>query len=108
MSVIRLQLDDLAVEITLNRYLAITYSGSVGSVSPEDLGVSSLPVGTARGSCLGGEVSLSLHTSGFLASGSETSQLTMIVLGTNNPVNLRVTTDSTVFWINENDFVEFV
>ena len=78
------------------------------SVSPEDLGVSSLPVGTARGSCLSGEVSLSLHASGFLASSSETSQFTVVVLGTNNPVNLRVTTDSTVFWINENDFVEFV
>jgi hypothetical protein len=32
-SVIRLQLEDLAVERTLNRYLAITYSGSVGSES---------------------------------------------------------------------------
>jgi hypothetical protein len=43
--------------------------GSVGSVSPEDLSVSSLPVGTAGGSCLGGEVALSLHTSGLLAGG---------------------------------------
>ena len=84
------------------------HATSVRSVSPEDLGVSSLPVGTARGSCLGGEVSLSLHTSGFLASGSETSQLTMIVLGTNNPVDLGVATDCTVFWVNKDDFVEFV
>ena len=82
--------------------------GSVGSVSPEDLSVSSLPVGTAGGSCLGGEVALSLHTSGLLAGGGKSSLLAVVVLAADNPVDLGVAADGVVLGVHKDDFVELV
>ena len=61
---------------------------SVGSVSPELLGVAVLPVGSAGRSLLHGLVSLLVHASGLLAGGGETSALSVVVLGGGSGVML--------------------
>ena len=53
---------------------------SVGSVSPEDLGVSSTPIAADGRSGLGGSVTLVLETTGLLAGCGETSHFSVTVL----------------------------
>jgi hypothetical protein len=81
-------------------------SHSVGSVSPELLGVSSTPVAADGGSGLGSSVTLVLETTGLLASGSETSHFSVTVLAGADPVDAGVSADCLVLGINEDDFEE--
>ena len=52
----------------------------MGSVSPEDLSVSSTPIAADGRSGLGGSVTLVLKTSGLLAGGGEASHFSVTVL----------------------------
>ena len=76
------------------------------SVSPELLGVSILPVGAARGSLLHGFVSTLVHASGLLAGGGEATKLSVLVLGADNPVNARISSDGLVLRVNQDDLKE--
>ena len=80
----------------------------MGSVSPELLDVSALPVGTLGRSDLHSGETLLLKTTGLLADGSKTSLFSMGVLGGDDPVDLGVTADNLVGWVNHNNFVELV
>lgn len=80
---------------------------SVGSVSPELLGVTLLPVASDRWSLLNGLVSLVLQASAFLSGGSETAELSVLHLSRGNPVNTGVTADGLVRWVSQDDFEEF-
>ena len=80
---------------------------SVLSVSPEFLGVSSFPVSADGGSEFSGGSSSSVKTSSFLTGGGKTTELSVCVLGSNNPVNSGVTSDAFVAWVDHDDFVEF-
>ena len=66
------------------------------SISPELLGVSVLPVASAGRSLLHGLVSLLVHASSLLAGGSETSALSVLVLGSADPVDAWVSADGLV------------
>ena len=81
-------------------------SGSVGSVSPELLSVSSAPVSTDGGSGLGGSVTLVLETTRLLAGGGEASHFSVTVLAGADPVDTRVSADCLVLGVNEDNFVE--
>ena len=81
-------------------------SCSVGSVSPELLGVAVLPVGSAGRSLLHGLVSTLVHASGLLAGGGETSALSVVVLGGHDPVNAGVAADGLVGWVHHDDLKE--
>ena len=74
--------------------------------SPPDLSVSSLPVGTAGGSCFVGGPALLGHASVLLAGSSETSVLSVLVWTADNPVDAGVSADGLVGGVNEDDFVE--
>ena len=76
------------------------------SVSPELLGVPVLPVGSARWSLLHGLVSSLVHASGLLAGGGETAELSMVVLGGDDPVDTWVASDGLVGWVHEDDLKE--
>ena len=76
------------------------------SVSPELLGVPVLPVGSARWSLLHGLVSSLVHASGLLAGGGETAELSMVVLGGDDPVDAGVASDGLVGWVHEDDLKE--
>ena len=71
------------------------------------MGVTSLPVLTTGWSGLDGRVTLLAHASGFLAGGSETSHLSVLLDVVGDPVDAWVSTDSLVIWVNKDDFVEF-
>ena len=79
---------------------------SVGSVSPELLGVTVLPVASSGRSLLHGLVTLLVHASGLLAGGGETALLSMSVLGGDNPVDAGIATDGLVGWVDHDDFKE--
>jgi len=53
-------------------------------------------------------VSLDSQSAVLLASGSESSQLSVLVSASGNPVDLSVTSDSLVHWVHHDDFVELV
>jgi len=80
---------------------------SVLSVSPELLGVAVLPVASAGRSLLHGLVSLLVHASGLLAGGGESTELSMLVLGGDDPIDAGISADSLVGWVDHDDFVEF-
>ena len=77
------------------------------SVSPEFLGVSSLPVGADGGSGLDSLVSLVPESTGVLAHGGESSALSVVVLGGADPVDAGVLTDGGVAGVYHDNFVEF-
>lgn len=77
------------------------------SVSPEFLGVSSLPVGAHGGSGLDSLVALVPESSGVLAHGGETSPLSVVVLGGADPVDAGVLADGGVAGVYHDNFVEF-
>ena len=72
------------------------------------MSVSSLPGGSDRWSSVVGSVSLLSETSVFLTSGGETSELSLVLLLGNNPVDSWVLLDGGVVWINADDLEEFV
>ena len=80
----------------------------MGSVAPEDLGVSATPVSTGRGAGLGGLVTLLLETAGLLTDGGETALLSVAVLAGADPVDAGVTSDGLVVGVNHDDLVELV
>merc|ERR1719205_133393 len=86
--------------------VCIMMRNSVLSVSPELLGVPVLPVGSARWSLLHGLVSSLVHASGLLAGGGETAELSMVVLGGDDPVDTWVASDGLVGWVHEDDLKE--
>ena len=86
--------------------MCIMVRNSVLSVSPELLGVPVLPVGSAGWSLLHGLVSLLVHASGLLAGGGETAELSMVVLGGDDPIDAWVASDSLVGWVHEDDLKE--
>ena len=83
-------------------------SRSVSSVSPVFLGVSSLPVTTDRWSELVGLVTSLVHASRLLSGSGETSELSLLMLTRDDPVDSWVVSDCLVGWIDEDDFVELV
>ncbi len=78
----------------------------MGSVSPELLSVSSTPVSTDGGSGLGSGMTLVLKTTGLLAGGGETSHFSVTMLAGADPVDARISADSLVLGVNEDDFEE--
>ena len=78
----------------------------MGSVPPEDLGVSATPVSTGRGAGLGGLVTLLLETAGLLTDGGETALLSVAVLAGADPVDAGVTSDGLVVGVNHDDLVD--
>ena len=81
-------------------------NSSVLSVSPELLGVAVLPVGSAGRSLLHGLVSLLVHASGLLAGGGETAELSVTVLGADDPIDAWVAADGLVGWVHKDDLKE--
>ena len=79
---------------------------SVGSVSPVLLGVTLLPVGTSGGTGSDGGVTLLTHASGLLAGGGKSTELSVVVLGRDDPVDSGVASDGTVGGIDHDDFKE--
>ena len=77
------------------------------SISPELLGVSVFPVGSAGRSLLHGLVSLLVHASGLLAGGGQTAELSVSVLAGDDPIDARVASDCLVGWVHKDDFKEF-
>ena len=80
----------------------------MGSVSPELLGVSLLPVTSLGGTDLGGHVALLLETTGLLTASGQASLLSVSVLGGNDPVDLGVLSDGLVVGVNHDNLVELV
>ena len=81
----------------------------MGSVAPDSLDVSALPVAALRGADLGSSgVTAVLETTGLLADGGEATHFAVVVLGGANPVDLGVAADSLVGGVNQDHFVELV
>jgi len=80
----------------------------VGSVSPELLGVSLLPVASLGGTDLGGHVALLLEATGLLAASGQATLLSVSVLGGDDPVDLGVLADGLVVGVNHDNLVELV
>lgn len=77
------------------------------SVSPVGLGVESLPGLSATSGGLVELVTL-VETSGLLASGGETAELSVLVHWLGDPVDAGIAADSLVLWVDEDDFVVLV
>ena len=76
------------------------------SVSPPLLGVSVPPARSDRWSLLLSLVTLLEETSGLLSSGGESTELSVSLLGGDDPVDAWVSSDGLVGWIDKDDFVE--
>jgi hypothetical protein len=78
------------------------------SESSKRQGVSSQPGGSVRRSDLGFSMALNSQTSSLLTSGGQTSQFSVLVDGTADPVDLGVVSDGLVGGVDEDDFVVFI
>ena len=79
----------------------------MASVSPELLGVSEFPVASSGWSLLLGFVTLLGETSGLLAGGGQSSELSVLHLAGADPVDAWVSSDGLVGWVDKDHFVEF-
>ena len=83
-------------------------TSSVRSVAPVLLGVSASPVGTGRGTGLGGHVALLVETTGLLAGSGETSLFSVSLLGGADPVDAGISSNGLVVGVTHNAFEELV
>ena len=52
-------------------------------------------------------MSLLEETSGFLSSGGEAAELSVLMFGRDDPVDAGISSDGTVVRVDHNDFIEF-
>ena len=92
--------------IFIDRQYILFEGQSTSTESPQRDSVSSEPALLLRGSLLVGLVATGEETSVLLASGSEASSISALVLVGGNPVDSGVAGDSLVVGVNEDDFEE--